>query len=136
MCLIAAFAWACSFLGSVLSDNGNSPFQISPTPPGTVQPWDRIRKIACLPWVSHVHSGSCLPSENNRFFCQAETLAERLEEVQTELQEQRATGGLGLGTVPAIMQPPSISGLMYFLFGRVMFFSTRENHACNCLFHF
>lgn len=57
--------------------------------------------------LSHVHSGSCLPSQNNPVVCQAETLAKRLEEVQTELQEQRTTGGLGLGAVPAIMQPPN-----------------------------
>ena len=43
------------FLSSALSDSGNTPFQISPTSLGTVQPhairWDRIRKIACLSWL-------------------------------------------------------------------------------------
>ena len=77
MCLIAAFSKTCFFLSSVLSDSGNTPFQVSPTSPGTVQPYagTEFDKIACLPWVLPISCSfrflppllkrsGCLPGRN------------------------------------------------------------------------
>lgn len=99
MCLIAAFAKIRFFWVPLcptaaiysISDFSNIP-RHSTTARHTLRQNSQNRNVSPDYGLSHVHSVSCPPSQNS----QAETVAKRLEEVQTELQEQRATGGLGL----------------------------------------
>lgn len=139
MCLIAAFSKTCFFLSSVLSDSGNTPFQVSPTSPGTVQPYagtefDKNRMsplgIAYLMFIQVLAS----PPKTIRLFARPKPWPSGWRRCKQSSKNNGPQVAWAWESSQLSCNLPASLVWCFFLGG--CFFSTRENHACNrLLFH-